>query len=320
MRPAGCRGPGAALNCWPALELFAQVVDAGNISAAAERLGVSKSSASTQVKALENELGVRLLNRSKTGVLRTEPGNRMYEHAKRLLQQMDSAVEDVRAEESSPSGALRISTPAGIADPLLIPALGRFLKRYPKIKLDVHATDDLVEMRQLAIDVALRFGWVRDGDFVAKKICQFSEVICGSPEFLSQCGATRALSDLSKHPWIGFTGFGGVQQVVEARDRTGRLHRVAVSSRVRTSNAPSQKFWALAGAGLTRLPLFVVQDELDEGTLVSVLDAFRLDGPSLYAVHLVDRYKSGVVKALLTFLEGDFSKDLLVGSMLTAGR
>lgn len=295
---------------WHSLELFAQVVDAGSISAAADRLGVAKSSVSTQLKSLETELGVRLLTRSKAGVLRTEPGHRMYEHAKRLLAQMDSAFEDVRAEESSPSGALRVAMPAGIADPLLVPALARFLHRYPKIRLDVQATDDLVDLRQSAIDVALRFGWVRDGDFVARKICQFREVVCASPQYLASGEAIHEPDDLVNHYWIGFTGFGGVQQTVEMKDRAGRLRRVAVSCRVRTSNAPSQKYWALAGAGLTRLPHFVVQDELAEGRLVTVLEAFELDGPSLYAVHLPDRYKSGVVKALLGFLETDFMEVL----------
>ena len=118
---------------WQSLELFAQVVDAGSISAAADHLGVAKSFVSTPIKSLEGELGILLLSRSKSGVRATEPGLRMYEHAKRLLAHMDSTVEDVRAGESSPSGTLRISMPAGIADALLIPALGRFLQRYPEI-------------------------------------------------------------------------------------------------------------------------------------------------------------------------------------------
>ena len=292
---------------WDSLELFSQVVDAGSISAAAAHLGVAKSSVSTQVKSLESRLGVKLLSRSKGGVLRTECGQRMYEHAKRLLAEMDSAVEDVRAEESSPTGALRISMPAGIADSLLVPALGRFLEKFPKIRLDVQATDDLVNLRQSTIDVALRFGWVRDGDFVAKKLLQFSEVICGSPKYLASSEPIVKPSDLAKHHWIGFTGFGGVQQTVEMQDHAGNQTHVAVSCRVRTSNAPSQKFWALASAGLTRLPNFVVHDELNDGRLVAVLDTFELDGPSLYAVHLVDRYRSSVVKALLSFLESDFA-------------
>jgi DNA-binding transcriptional LysR family regulator len=174
----------------------------------------------------------------------------------------------------------------------------------------VQATDSLLELRQSGIDVALRFGWVRDGDFVAKRICQFREVICASPEYLSVSGTIRSPSDLANHHWIGFTGFGGVQQTIELRDHSGRRHRAIVECRVRTSNAPSQKFWALAGAGLTRLPRFVVVDELQSGRLVSVLDGFGLDGPSLYAIHLADRYKPAVVKALLGFLEDALSAGL----------
>lgn len=289
---------------WQGLDLFSQVVEAGSITAAAARLGLSKSSVSTRITALEAALGVRLLSRSKTGVRLTEPGRRMSAHATHLLMQADAALEDVRAEESSPTGVLRISMPAGIADPILIPVLGRFLQRYPKIRLDIQATDSLLEMRQAGIDVALRFGWVRDGDFVARKICQFREVICASPQYLSANAAVVLPRDLALHSWVGFTGFGGVQQTIELRDRFRRRHRVTVECRVRTSNAPSQKFWALAGAGLTRLPHFVVEDDLRTGRLISVLDRYELDGPSLYAIHLTDRYKTAALKALLGFLEG----------------
>ena len=289
---------------WHDLDLFLQVVEAGSITAAADRLGLSKSSVSTRIASLEATLDVRLLSRSKSGVRLTEPGHRMVAHATQLLTQVDAALEDVRAEESSPTGVLRISMPAGIADPILIPVLGRFLNRYPKIRLDVQATDSLLEMRQSGIDVALRFGWVRDGDFVAKKIHQFREVICASPQYLSANPAIRSPRDLTAHPWIGFTGFGGVQQTIELRDRFRRRHRATLECRVRTSSAPQQKFWALAGAGLTRLPHFVVVDELRTGRLISVLEEYALEGPSLYAIHLPDRYKTAVVKALLGFLEG----------------
>jgi DNA-binding transcriptional LysR family regulator len=289
---------------WQGLDLFSQVVEAGSITAAADRLGLSKSSVSTRISTLEAALGVRLLSRSKKGVSLTEPGRRLSAHATNLLTQVDAALEDVRAEESSPTGVLRISMPAGIADRILIPVLGRFLQRYPKIRLDVQATDTLLEMRQSGIDVALRFGWVSDGDFVARKICQFREVICASPQYLSANAAIRSPRDLAFHQWIGFTGFGGLQQTFEFRDRSRRRHRATVECRVRTSNAPSQKFWAMAGAGLTRLPRFVVVDELRTGRLISVLDGYELDGPSLYAIHLSDRYKTAVVKALLGFLEG----------------
>jgi DNA-binding transcriptional LysR family regulator len=288
---------------WQGLHLFAQVVEAGTITAAASQLGVSKSSVSARISALEAALGVRLLARSKVGVQPTGAGARMLAHATDLFSQLDTALQDVRKDKSSPEGVLRISMPAGIADPMLVPLLARFLQRHPNIRLEVQATDSLLEMRQSGIDVALRFGWVKDGDFIARKVCQYREVICASPRYLSANSAINTPQDLSNHSWIGFTGFGGAQQCIEMRDGSRRRHRVTVRCRVRTCNAPSQKYWALEGAGLTRLPQFAVAEELRTGRLESVLDRYTLDGPSLYVIHLADRYKTAMVKALLAFLE-----------------
>src|SRR3954464_14069491 len=167
------------------LDLFAQVVEAGSITAAANQLGVSKSSISARVAALEEALGVRLLARSKVGVQPTEHGVRMLSHATHLFGELDAALEDVRKDKSSPAGTLRISMPAGIADLMLVPLLARFLKRYPEVRLEVQATDSVVELRQSAIDIAFRFGWIKDGDFIARKVCQYREVLCASPGYLS---------------------------------------------------------------------------------------------------------------------------------------
>lgn len=294
---------------WQGLDLFAQVVEAGSITAAADQLGMSKSSVSTRMAALEAGLGVRLLTRSKAGVQLTEPGSRMLAHATRLSSHVDAALEDVRAEKSLPTGTLRISMPAGIADLILIPVLARFLQQYPQIRFEVQATDTLVEMRQSGIDVALRFGWVKDGDFVARKVCQYREVICASPEYIAANPAIRTPKDLSDHSWVGFTGFGGIQQTLEMRDGSRRRHRATVHCRVRADNAPAQKVWVLGGVGLTRLPRFAVAEELRTGKLATVLNGYELDGPSLYVIHLSDRYKTAAVKALLRFLE-EMSADL----------
>jgi len=285
------------------LDLFAQVVEAGSITAAASQLGVSKSSVSTRVAALEAALGVRLLARSKSGVQPTEPGARMLSHASHLFGELDAALEDVRKDKASPAGTLRISMPAGIADLMLVPLIARFLQRCPDVRLEVQATDSVVELRQSAIDVAFRFGWIKDGDFIAKKVCQYREVICASPGYLAAHPAIVTPRDLAAHAWIGFTGFGGAQQTLEMRDSRRRRCRVTVHCRVRTGNAPSQKFWALAGAGVTHLPHFAVAEELRAGRLAAVLQEYELDGPSLYVVYLADRYKTAALKALLAFVE-----------------
>ena len=102
---------------------------------------------------------------------------------------------------------------------------------------------------------------------------------------------------------IGYAGFGGAIQKVQMQDAAGASNQVVVACRLRTSNAPSQKAWAIAGLGLTRLPRFLVERELDSGRLLRVLQDHRLHGPSLYAIYLSDRFRSATVKLMLAFLE-----------------
>lgn len=292
---------------WSELSLFVKVVESGSITAAAGQLGTAKSAVSTRISGFEAGVGVRLLSRSRKGVLPTAAGERMFAHAQRLLAQQEEVLQDVRRDEAEPSGQLRISVPAGIADDILVPVLARFLQRYPRVRLDVLATDSLVDLRQAGIDIALRFGWVQTGDFIARKLATYEEFVVAAPLYLQGRDPVRALADLARHDWIGYTGFGGSTQKQEMRDVNGKLQQIVVECRLRTSNAPSQKAWALAGVGLTRLPRFLIEPELASGQLVRVLADHRFEGPSLYAVYLTDRYRSVAAKALLPFLRDSLS-------------
>lgn len=292
-----------ALPAWNELNLFLKVVESGSITATADQLGTAKSAISTRIAAFEAAVGVRLLTRSRKGVLPTPAGERMYAHGHRMLAHHEEVLDDVRRDEAEPSGQLRISVPAGIADDILVPVLGHFLHQYPRVRLDVLATDSLVDLRQAGIDIALRFGWVETGDFIARKLATYEEFIVASPAYLNDREPIRALADLARHDWVGYTGFGGASQRLEMRDASRRMQHVVVTCRVRTSNAPSQKAWAVAGIGITRLPRFLVEPELASGQLARVLPEHRFKGPSLYAVYLTDRYRSAAAKAMLSFLE-----------------
>jgi DNA-binding transcriptional LysR family regulator len=290
------------------VEVFLKVVEAGSITAAAEQLGLAKSAVSARVAELESGLGVRLLTRSKRGVSPTAAGERMKTHGESLLSAVQQALEEVRQAEAEPSGQVRISIPAGIADDLLVPVLSAFLQRHPRLRIDVLATDSLVDLRQAGVDVALRFGWIESGDFVARKLATYGESLVASPLYLNAQPLIISLPDLARHAWIGYTGFGGISQKLQLRDASGRLQQVMVECRLRTSNAPSQKAWCLAGLGITRLPDVLVQRELADGQLMTVLPQFRLDGPSLYAVYLTDRYRTAGARALLDFLDSSLRR------------
>jgi DNA-binding transcriptional LysR family regulator len=177
------------------------------------------------------------------------------------------------SEEGELSGTLRVSMPAGIGDSLLIPVLAAFLHKHPRIHLDALATDKAVELREAGVDLALRFGWSLSGDFVARKLATFDEVLVASPGYLQARGMPAALQDLARHGWIGATVFCGTRQNIQCRDAGGRIAHVAVECRLRTSDATSQKARALQGLGICRLPRFFVSEISAEGGLWLSLQA-----------------------------------------------
>lgn len=170
-----------------------------------------------------------------------------------------------------------------MADTVLAPLLAGFLAAHPALRLDVAATDRIVDPRQEGIDVAFRFGWLRGAELglVARRIGALEGVLCAAPAHLAAAGgAPHSPGDLGRHAWIGYAGFGGERQILALWEETGRRQEVALTCRVRTSSAFQVRDWVLAGLGVTRLPRMLIADALSRGDLVRVLPGCRFEGPS----------------------------------------
>ncbi len=290
------------------IALFDRVVAVGGISAAASALGLAKSSVSTRITALEAALGIRLLVRARSGTRPTPAGERLLEAGHRLRAEAEATLAAALGNEGVLAGTLRISCPVGMADAVLVPLLAAFLAAHPDLRLDVAATDRIVDPRAEGIDVAFRFGWLRGAELglVARRIGSFEGVLCATPGHLAAAGGSpRRAEDLGRHAWIGYAGFGGERQTLALTDEGGKRHQIALTCRVRTSSAIQVLDWVLAGLGVTRLPLMLVQDHLAAGTLVRVLPRCRFDGPSLFAVYPRDRLRPARVRALLALIQAE---------------
>lgn len=289
------------------LALLSRVVEAGGITAAADRAGMAKSSVSARIAALETLVGVRLLTRSRRGVRPTPAGERLIAAGRRLAGEAEALLAEVRAGDHAIAGTLRLSCPAGIADAVLVPMLAGLLERHPALRLDMVATDRIVDPRQEGVDVAFRLGWLRGAEsgLVARRLGGLEGVLCAAPDYLAGAGGPpRSPAELAGHAWIGFAGFGGAQQTLTLRDSAGRRFDVPLECRVRTTAALQVKAWAMAGLGITRLPHLVVAPELESGRLVRVLADHAFDGPGIFALYPRDRYRPARVRALLAHLDG----------------
>lgn len=287
------------------LAVFARIVTAGSISAAAAQLGAAKSSVSARVAALEAQVGAKLLTRSRDGVRPTLAGERLAAAGLGLVAEAEALLADIHAAEHRLAGTLRITCMVGVADAVLIPLLAGFLARHPSLSVDVLATDLIIDPRREGIDVAFRFGWLRrpEDGFVARRIGTYEGALVASPAYLAAAEPPSDAAALERHAWIGSPAFGGMRQPLVLHDGRGHRHDLNMTCRIRTTAPTQQREWALAGFGITRLPRFLVELDIAAGRLVQVLPDHRYDGPSLFAVYDRENARAPRLRALLAHLQ-----------------
>src|SRR5262249_42316477 len=167
------------------LAVLAEVADCGSLSAAARRLGLVKSAISHHVAELERAIGAKVIDRLRRGGVLTSVREILAAPRRLIVKEANQTLIAARAVEAA-HGTMRISTPAGIADALLIPMLASFLDKYPGIRIDVIAVDQILDIAAERIDVAFRIGGVNDGPFIARKLTEDRNIFVASPRHLAQ--------------------------------------------------------------------------------------------------------------------------------------
>lgn len=282
---------------------FAAVVDAGGFSAAARRLGLPKSRLSRRVAVLEQRLGVRLLQRSTRRLTLTEVGQRVLEQAQRLLAAADAAWSVARQHSAEPAGRLRISTPAALLDQELNAVLIGLLQRHPRLQLDVVITNHRVNLIDEGIDVALRVRPEGDEDaqWATRRLRSAPSALVASPALLAQTGPITSLEALAAAPALGpLAADGRVHWPLRGPD--GQVRAVGAALRLGCEHFPARLQAALAGLGVTLLPLPFAAEDLRAGRLVQVLPDWALPSGQLQAVYATQRGLLPGVRALIDAL------------------
>jgi DNA-binding transcriptional LysR family regulator len=257
-----------------AMVVFVHVVDAGSFTAAARALATTTSTVSKRIARLEEELGVRLIERTTRSVAVTEAGRALYEQCARVLRDLDAAKRSVAQLGASPRGLLRVLVDDALADRAVAPLTTAFLTRYPDLRLDLVSGNvddaDLVEQR---FDVAVRVGAaLENSSRIIRRVGTVDTVICAAPSYLDATGTPTTLDALARHALLHFAG--------RALDEEWRLRgasgSVVVPARIRAqmSSVAALREAAVAGSGLVHLPRISVAEELRDGRLQSVLEGF----------------------------------------------
>jgi DNA-binding transcriptional LysR family regulator len=283
------------------MRVFAQVVEAKSFSAAADKLGMSKSLASRHVSALERALSVKLLNRSTRKLSLTEAGALFYEHCARIVQEAELAEQRLAQTQSEPSGLVRMTATPAFAVRHVLPALTEFYKKYPKIRVKLSCSNRVLDLGDEGFDLGIRVSSGPDPNLVARKLTVNRSVLCASPAYLKRHGTPRRVEDLCKHECVLFPPLTPKGVWTLRRDR--KKYSVPVAGVFETDEMDAVRAAVTAGLGIGILPIYMVGDALRRRKLVPLLRQFQVVPESaIYLVYLPNRTLSSRVRVLIDFL------------------
>ena len=287
------------------MRVFAQVVEAKSFSAAADKLGMSKSLASRHVSALERSLSVKLLNRSTRKLSLTEAGALFYEHCARIVQEAELAEQRLTRTQSEPAGLVKVTAVPAFAVRHVLPALAEFYQKYPKIQVKLSCSNRALDLGDEGFDLGIRVSFDPAPNLVARKLAVNRSVLCASPAYLKRHGTPRRIEDLRKHECVLFPALAPKGVWTLRRDR--RKYSVPVAGVLETDEMDVVRAAVAAGLGIGILPLYMVGDALRQGQLVPLLREFQVVPESaIYLVYLPNRTLSSRVRVLIDFLAERF--------------
>jgi DNA-binding transcriptional LysR family regulator len=252
-----------------ALQCFVAVVETGSLSRAAAQLKIAISSVSRKLDALEAELGSKLLLRSSRQVLLTDAGERFLPRARNILAELADGKAAVQELDSEPRGLLTVTAPAAFGRLHVAPAIAVFLQLHPMLEVELHVSDDIVDLSAQRVDVAVRAGVLPPSDLVATRLAGMNRVVAASPAYLERHGWPASPEELLNHQCLTLTGsptprgwwlFGGVNG----------NQPLAVKGKLRCDDTGSLLQAAIGGAGVAHLPNWLVSDAVVAGQLLPV--------------------------------------------------
>jgi DNA-binding transcriptional LysR family regulator len=283
------------------LRTFVEVADAGGLSAAALRLGISKSIVSRRLIRLESELGVQLVARSTRGASLTEAGVTFREHAARASAEIEMAVETF-LQESEVRGRLRVAVPLSSGPIHFAPVLAEMARRHPQLQIDAAYSDRFIDLIAEGFDCAIRVGVLRDSNLIAKRVGLIYGKLVASPNYIALHGSPETPDELVTHQaLIG-------NETWRFMDGETTV-TVQPQGRFKADNSKALASAAVAGLGIAYLPDCVIYEHLASGALVPIMTRYPLPAGSVHVVRPSSPHPARKVRILSEFLIESFQKD-----------
>lgn len=296
-----------------AMRLFQTVVQTGSLSGASRQSNLSPASVSRQITALEEDLGVILLNRTTRRLTLTEAGQVYLERAEGVLQDLDELRDAVSQLEARPKGTLRIQARTSLGSQHIAPLIPAFLAQYPELKIHLWLTEVDLDLSEHGIDLAIRTGQVTDPTLGSQRLASSPRVVCASPDYWAQHGKPERPEALATHNCLTYRfEFGAAATLWQFRNGQGDALDLQVAGNFQTNNGEALRMAALSGMGVALLPAWSIAEHLTAGTLERVLFDYESTVSDLdfgiYAVYPSRRNLSVKTRLFIDQLTDAFSK------------
>jgi DNA-binding transcriptional LysR family regulator len=280
-----------------AMQTFVTVADLRGFAPAARKLGLSPPAVTRLIAALEDRLGVRLLQRTTRKVALTDAGVRYLERVRRILADIEEAELAAEGERSRPTGRLVVSAPVGFGRLHVSPVMTAYLKRYPEVSSELRLEDRMVSLVEDGVDLAVRIGQLPDSSLVARQVGAMRRIVVASPAYLKAHGEPKTPGALALHQIIQFGASAATADWVFGKD--GDEVRINVTPRLTTNVADAAIQYAEAGGGLTRVLAYQAAGAVKRGRLRVVLQKFEQGVLPIHIVYPTSRLLSAKVRAFI---------------------
>jgi len=295
------------MDSFNAIPIFVTVAKHGSFSAAARELGISKSAVSKRITQLEEQLAARLIHRTTRKLSLTEAGERFFEHALEAVIAAQNAEDSVSELLGEPQGLLKIQVPMSFGLLHVAPLIPTFLKRYPKIHIDLIMDDKVVDIVAQGFDLSIRAGTLPDSTLIARKLASLKSTVCCSPDYVTKTALTTP-ADLTKENCLLYSYSSNADHWEFILNE--KTESIKVQGNYRVNSSEALKKAILQGAGIARLPSFIAGEYLRSGHLIQVLGDYTMPTKNIYAVYPERNYVPAKVRAFIDFSIEYFGKDI----------
>ena len=300
---------------WQGICEFAAVVETGSFTLAAKKLLISTAQVSRQINGLEKRLSTKLFYRTTRKVSPTEEGQLFYHQCRNILDGLDEAERSMTNLKGRPQGKINLSAPVTYGERHIIPLISDFLLRYPEVEINVHLSNQRVDLVEEGFDLAIRLGNLNDSSLIAKKISSRQHFLCASPAYVQQQGVPKSIADLKNHNCLlGSSDFwyfssNKVPNKVATSKTSSNSNKtlnankkVRVAGSLRCNSGLGLVDAALKGLGVVQLPDYYLKKHLEVGQLEKLLVSDEPMEEGIWAVYPQNKYLATKVRLLIDFL------------------